>query len=158
MDLTEHRVPHLKTDHSKVLFRDAEGSVKLTVGKKEFTHVDHTIFKQDWFRLFDRELDPIREILWEFPITFAPSYPYEENPELPHHYMSTRCPGWCDRILMSKAAKKLLSDENDYQYGVIGHDTCMGDHKVISCFDYFQSSFTVFFNYIFTACFLENSN
>lgn len=33
---------------------------------------------------------------------------------------------------MSKAAKKLMYDEDDYQYGVIGADTCMGDHKVIS--------------------------
>lgn len=90
MDLTEQKVPHLKNDHSKVQFRDSEGSVKLTVGKKEFTHVDHTIFKQDWFRQFDRELEPIREVLCEYPITFPPSYPYEEDPDLPHHYMSTR--------------------------------------------------------------------
>lgn len=86
MDLTEHH----KTDHSKVQFRDADGAVKLTVGKKEFTHFDYTVFKQDWMRKFDRELEPIREILWEFPINFAPSYPYEENPDMPHQYMSTR--------------------------------------------------------------------
>lgn len=42
-----------------------------------------------------------------------------------------RCPAWCDRILMSKAAKKLMGDEEYYQYGIIGADTCMGDHKVI---------------------------
>lgn len=39
---------------------------------------------------FDRELDPIREILFEFPITFPPSYPFEEEPDLPHNYMTTR--------------------------------------------------------------------
>lgn len=39
---------------------------------------------------FDRELDPIREILFEFPITFPPSYPFEEEPDLPHNYMKTR--------------------------------------------------------------------
>jgi inositol polyphosphate 5-phosphatase INPP5A len=89
MDLTEQRVPHLKTEHSKV-FRDADGSVQLTVGKKEFTHVDYTVFKQDWMREFDRELEPIGELLVEFSINFPPSYPYEENPDLPHHYMSTR--------------------------------------------------------------------
>lgn len=90
MDLTELRVPHLKTDHSKVQFRNADGAVQLTVGKKEFTHADHSIFKQDWFRQFDRELEPIRDILWEYPIAFPPSYPYEEDPDLPHHFMSTR--------------------------------------------------------------------
>lgn len=41
-----------------------------------------------------------------------------------------RCPAWCDRILMSKAAKRLLNDEDNYQYGIIGADCCMGDHKV----------------------------
>ena len=39
---------------------------------------------------FDRELDPIREILFEFPITFPPSYPFEEEPDLLHRYMATR--------------------------------------------------------------------
>ena len=161
MDLTEQRIPHLKNDHTKVQFKDAEGSIKLTLGKKEFTHADNEIFRQDWFRQFDRELDPIRDILWEFPITFPPSYPYEENPELPRNYMSTRyaitrhtivdlkatsfyysfisiidffcsfrCPAWCDRILMSKAAKKLMNIEQEYKYGIIGADICMGDHKV----------------------------
>lgn len=71
-------------------YRDADGSIKLTVGKKEFTHVDNHIFKQEWLRKFDHEIDPIREILWEFPINFSPSYPYEEDPEMPHHYMTTR--------------------------------------------------------------------
>lgn len=32
---------------------------------------------------------------------------------------------------MSKAAKKLMGDEEYYQYGIIGADICMGDHKVI---------------------------
>ena len=86
MDLTEHH----KTDNSKVQFRDADGALQLTVGKKEFTHVDYKIFKQDWMRKFDRELDPLRDILWEFPISFAPSYPYEEDPNLPLQYMATR--------------------------------------------------------------------
>jgi inositol-1,4,5-trisphosphate 5-phosphatase len=88
--LTEQRIPHLKTDNTKVHYRDDNGSVKLTLGKKEFTHVDNQIFKQDWLRQFDRELEPLNDILHEFPITFPPSYPFEENPELPHHYMSTR--------------------------------------------------------------------
>lgn len=65
----------------------------MTVGKKEFTHADDQIFKQDWFRKFDRELEPLSEILWEFPIVFAPSYPFEEDPDLPHHYMTTRYNG-----------------------------------------------------------------
>lgn len=89
-DLIEQRIPHLKTDHSKVQFRDGDGSIKLTVGKKEFTHVDHQIFRQNWLRQFDRELEPLDDILLEFPITFPPSYPFEEEPDLPLNYMSTR--------------------------------------------------------------------
>jgi inositol-1,4,5-trisphosphate 5-phosphatase len=52
--------------------------------------VDHQIFKQDWLRQFDRELEPLQDILHEFQISFPPSYPFEEDPQLPHSYMSTR--------------------------------------------------------------------
>lgn len=48
---------------------------------------------------FDRELDPIREILFEFPITFPPSYPFEEEPDLPHHYMTTRYENQTTKII-----------------------------------------------------------
>lgn len=41
-----------------------------------------------------------------------------------------RCPAWCDRILMSKAGKELINGTDNYQYDIIGADTCMGDHKV----------------------------
>lgn len=71
-------------------FKDADGTVQLTVGKKEFTHADQLIFKQDWMKQFDRELEPLTDILHEFPINFAPSYPFEEDPQLPHSYMTTR--------------------------------------------------------------------
>lgn len=82
------------------------------------------------------ELEPVKEFLYEYPVTFAPSYPYEEDVGLPYHYMSTRCPSWCDRVLLSPAARKLIiDDENTTQelmpiYGVVGSETCMGDHKV----------------------------
>lgn len=89
-------------------------------------------------RKFDLELEPIKEFLYEYPITFAPSYPYEENSELPNNYMSTRCPSWCDRVLISPAARKLIVDDDVESekrpiYGIIGENICMGDHKV-SCF------------------------
>lgn len=81
---------------------------------------------------FDYELHPLKEVLVEYPITFPPSYPYEEDPTLPQDYMRTRCPAWCDRVLMSPAAKNLIIDNNfsSSNYNVIGSDTCMGDHKV----------------------------
>lgn len=50
--------------------------------------------------------------------------------------MLTRCPAWCDRILMSPAAKDLINDctFSSFQYNTIGNDTCMGDHKVNSLY------------------------
>lgn len=71
-------------------FKNADGSVQLTVGKKEFNHVDQLIFKQDWMKQFDRELEPLLDVLHEFPFEFSPSYPFEEDPQMPHAYMSTR--------------------------------------------------------------------
>lgn len=32
------------------------------------------------------------------------SYPYSEDYTQPTQYMNTRCPAWCDRVLMSHAA------------------------------------------------------
>ncbi|KFB41793.1 AGAP000203-PA-like protein [Anopheles sinensis] len=141
-DLTVHRVQNAKHDSTKVQYRDADGANVLTVGKKEFFHCDQSTFKESWLRQFDRELDSLRSILYEYPITFPPSYPYEEDPMQPCSYMATRCPAWCDRILVSPAARKLISDSNvngdggnsgvdgsPVRYGIIGANVCMGDHK-----------------------------
>lgn len=161
-DLSIHRTLNIKNDHTKLQYRDEVGSNILTIGKKEFLHAEHqSKFKESWVRTqiasrtdwerlmnmsyficllqlqqFDRELEPLKEILVEYPITFPPSYPYEEEPTLPQNYMSTRCPAWCDRILMDPTAKDLIIDENfsSKDYNVIGEDMCMGDHKVsVNC-------------------------
>ena len=101
--------------------------------------------------MFDLELEPIKKILFEYPVDFPPSYPYEEDIDLPLNYMSTRCPSWCDRVLVSPAAR-LLTTENDTDnngtnsssaggngdcgsgpvYSIIGENICMGDHKVLA--------------------------
>uniref|UniRef100_A0A182VVD5 inositol-polyphosphate 5-phosphatase n=1 Tax=Anopheles minimus TaxID=112268 RepID=A0A182VVD5_9DIPT len=151
-DLTMHRVQNTKNDSTKVQYRDATGTNVLTVGKKEFFHCDQSTFKENWLRQFDRELESLRSILYEFPITFPPSYPYEEDPFQPAAYMATRCPAWCDRILVSPAARKLICDEMPdvkrgdtkqgdepvsltseptVRYGIIGANVCMGDHKPV---------------------------
>uniref|UniRef100_A0A182MV50 inositol-polyphosphate 5-phosphatase n=1 Tax=Anopheles culicifacies TaxID=139723 RepID=A0A182MV50_9DIPT len=147
-DLTMHRVQNTKNDSTKVQYRDATGTNVLTVGKKEFFHCDQSTFKENWLRQFDRELDSLRSILYEFPITFPPSYPYEEDPFQPGAYMATRCPAWCDRILVSPAARKLICDDvpdsrredgkqgdapgdPTVSYGIIGANVCMGDHKPV---------------------------
>ncbi|XP_055321826.1 inositol polyphosphate-5-phosphatase A isoform X2 [Sitodiplosis mosellana] len=133
-DLTIHRILNVKNDHYKVQYRDGDAQNVLTIGKKEFHHVEHqTKFKESWLQQFDFELQPLKEVLVEYPITFPPSYPYEEDPVLPQDYMLTRCPAWCDRILMSPAAKNLINDNNfsSLHYNTIGNNVCMGDHKPV---------------------------
>lgn len=85
--------------------------------------------------------------LWEFDRHFLPSYPFEENINtiksstamIANSYMKTRCPAWCDRVIMNNTAKQLLikEDENQQtkiQYEMMGNDSPIGDHKVITLF------------------------
>ncbi|XP_052863203.1 inositol polyphosphate-5-phosphatase A [Anopheles cruzii] len=144
-DLTMHRIRNASSNITRVQYRDADGVNILTVGEKEFSYYDQCTFKGTWLRQFDCELDCLRNVLYEYPITFPPSYPYEENAELPDSYMTTRCPAWCDRILISGAARKLIYDQlsrgdNDESakaysapssYGIVGENVCMGDHKPV---------------------------
>ncbi|KAH9629897.1 hypothetical protein HF086_008188 [Spodoptera exigua] len=60
---------------------------------------------------FDRELEALRPHLYEFPVKFPPSYPFEEDVHLPTHYMKTRCPAWCDRVLLSQSARLLVQHD-----------------------------------------------
>lgn len=36
------------------------------------------------------------------------SYPYSEDSNQGKEYMNTRCPAWCDRILLSASARDLV--------------------------------------------------
>ena len=92
----------------------------------------------------DKELNHFQEKLWEFDRHFLPSYPFEEDIDkiasssstmLANSYMKTRCPAWCDRVIMNNTAKQLLTkNENQrtkIQYDMMGKNSPMGDHKVI---------------------------
>lgn len=107
-----------------------------------FTWIYYIVWTQ--LQQFDCELQPLKEVLVEYPVTFPPSYPYEEDPALPQNYMFTRCPAWCDRILMSPDAKNLINDNNfsSLHYNTIGNDVCMGDHKVKYTFHSIDSIFS----------------
>ncbi|XP_073963498.1 inositol polyphosphate-5-phosphatase A-like isoform X2 [Choristoneura fumiferana] len=100
-------------ESSRLQYRSqTDGRVVLTVGKKEFAHVDHQkIFREPWLQRFDRELEALRPHLYEFPVKFPPTYPFEEDVQLPTHYMKTRCPAWCDRILLSQSARLLVQPD-----------------------------------------------
>ncbi|XP_039760517.1 uncharacterized protein LOC120634160 isoform X1 [Pararge aegeria] len=105
-------------DSSKLQYRaKADDRTMLTVGKKEFAHVDHQkIFREPWLQKFDRELEAFKPNLYEFPVKFPPSYPFEEDVHLPTHYMKTRCPAWCDRVFLSQSAR-LLIQQGDARTG-----------------------------------------
>ncbi|XP_008581371.1 PREDICTED: type I inositol 1,4,5-trisphosphate 5-phosphatase-like [Galeopterus variegatus] len=84
---------------------------------------------------FDKELSVFKDRLCELDISFPPSYPYSEDSSQGEQYMNTRCPAWCDRILMSPSAKELVlkseSEEKVVTYDHIGPNVCMGDHKPV---------------------------
>lgn len=79
---------------------------------------------------FDRELEAFENQLYEFPVTFPPSYPFEEKVSCATTYMQTRCPSWCDRVLLSETARTLVESDDKVEYNIMGRETCMGDHKV----------------------------
>ena len=138
--------------------------VILSVGAKEFnlptsTKIDET-FGKHWlaWKECDFETNFIEKVLTEFPLSFPPTYPFEENLDLGdigESYMKKRCPAWCDRVLISKLASDNLLQHitgvqnmeskaefgteshlkpnmfEDIQYDVIGSNVCMGDHKPV---------------------------
>ena len=78
----------------------------------------------------DKELNHFHGTLWEFDRHFLPSYPFEENINMittassskmiANSYMKTRCPAWCDRVLMNNTAKQLLiKNENQLFFATL---------------------------------------
>ncbi|XP_060841562.1 inositol polyphosphate-5-phosphatase A isoform X1 [Rhopalosiphum padi] len=131
-------------DKDNLVFQYTDNSkeVIFTLRKKEFRHLDHqNIFVSksgSWLKDFDHELKSFEEQLFEFPIYFQPSYPFEENEHEGMNYMQTRCPAWCDRVVLSAGAKLLINEKaleednnGEVEYDLIGKKTCMGDHKPV---------------------------
>ncbi|XP_017892581.1 uncharacterized protein LOC108632468 [Ceratina calcarata] len=136
-DTQERRLSN-KGAISKLQFHNKDDDLILTLGKKEFSHCEHqNVFIKnggEWLREYDRELEDFDGRLFEFPIKFVPSYPFEEDVNEGSHYMKTRVPAWCDRVLLSPTAKLLVQDISSpgaVEYGIIGPTTCMGDHKPV---------------------------
>ncbi|XP_029465844.1 type I inositol 1,4,5-trisphosphate 5-phosphatase isoform X3 [Rhinatrema bivittatum] len=110
-----------------------------TVRATDTNAVDKLIFREpenDQKLLeFDKELSFFKDRLYELDISFPPSYPYSEDSSQGQQYMNTRCPAWCDRIIMSHSAKELLvkseNEEKIVTYDNIGPNICMGDHKPV---------------------------
>lgn len=92
----------------------------MTIGKKlfDFDALDETFRATQntkWLQEMDNELDSFRSKLFEFKISFSPSYPFKEDTSGAHSYMKTRCPSWCDRILFNVAGSKVIHSSSKEQ-------------------------------------------
>ncbi|XP_072787487.1 inositol polyphosphate-5-phosphatase A isoform X2 [Taeniopygia guttata] len=102
----------------KLIFRESDNDrkVMLQLEKKLFDYFNQDVFRDNngtALLEFDRELSVFKDRLYELDISFPPSYPYSEDSSQGRQYMNTRCPAWCDRILMSHSAKELILKEKD---------------------------------------------
>ncbi|XP_029376445.1 type I inositol 1,4,5-trisphosphate 5-phosphatase isoform X1 [Echeneis naucrates] len=125
---------------NQLIFRESDNDRKvvLLLEKKVFNYVNQDVFRENngtSLLKFDRELSVFKERLHELEISFPPSYPYSEDSSEGKQYMNTRCPAWCDRILMSPSARDLVlkpeNEEKSIVYDNIGPNVCMGDHKPV---------------------------
>uniref|UniRef100_A0A3P8Q8J1 inositol-polyphosphate 5-phosphatase n=1 Tax=Astatotilapia calliptera TaxID=8154 RepID=A0A3P8Q8J1_ASTCA len=133
----------IRTDNNeihKLVFQETDNDRKviLQIEKKLFNYVNQEVFREDngtSLLEFDKELSVFKERLHEQEIGFPPSYPYSEDSSQGKQYMNTRCPAWCDRILMSPSARDMLlkpeNEEKSIVYDNIGPNVCMGDHKPV---------------------------
>uniref|UniRef100_A0AAY5KXK8 inositol-polyphosphate 5-phosphatase n=1 Tax=Esox lucius TaxID=8010 RepID=A0AAY5KXK8_ESOLU len=117
--------------------KDNEHKVLLHIETKMFAYLHQAVFREDNGRAllkYDKEITAFHDVITEEEILFPPSYPYSEDYTKPTQYMNTRCPSWCDRILMSHTAKDVIHRSNDGEsrvvYNALGPNVCMGDHKV----------------------------
>ncbi|XP_035221641.1 inositol polyphosphate-5-phosphatase A-like [Stegodyphus dumicola] len=126
----------------KMLYRDPgnENKVILTLEKKVFDldqHEETFARSEKWLQEFDKEPKVFGEDLFEFDISFPPSYPFKEDTCSGSSYMRTRCPSWCDRILLSKSALSIVNTtplDSAYLpivYQLVGENVSMGDHKPV---------------------------
>lgn len=130
-----------KDQIAKIVYtEEGNGKVVLTVETKGFDHHDkHSeVFSKRAKSLhrYDVEMQSYKEKVSEFEISFPPSYPFCEDVNDGLSYMKTRCPSWCDRILLSHSAKNIIVNDEKHKpkYDVIGRETCMGDHKPVYLF------------------------
>ncbi|WAR21819.1 I5P1-like protein [Mya arenaria] len=116
MDLTEktevNEIRGKKNQISKLTYTDANSKVVLTVESKYFDHHEkhNEVFrnKDRMLNKYDKELEMYKDRVFEFDFTFPPSYPFSEDVSDGLSYMKTRCPSWCDRILLSHTTAPIL--------------------------------------------------
>ncbi|XP_070690464.1 inositol polyphosphate-5-phosphatase A [Pempheris klunzingeri] len=118
--------------------KDNDHQVLLHIEEKLFAYLHQAIFREDNGRAllkYDKEVAAFDDVVTEEDIKFPPSYPYSEEYTKPTQYMNTRCPAWCDRILMSHTGQEFIHRGDDGEksvvYDTVGPNVCMGDHKPV---------------------------
>nr|XP_055023874.1 inositol polyphosphate-5-phosphatase A [Misgurnus anguillicaudatus] len=121
--------------------KDNDHKVLLHIETKLFAYLHQAAFRENNGKellKYDKEICAFHDIITEEDIHFPPSYPYSEDYTKPTQYMNTRCPAWCDRILMSHSARDIINrredGETDVVYNTLGPNVCMGDHKPVFLF------------------------
>ncbi|XP_056144918.1 inositol polyphosphate-5-phosphatase A [Lampris incognitus] len=121
--------------------KDNDHKVLLHIEAKLFAYLHQAVFREDNGKAllkYDKEVTAFHDVVREEQILFPPSYPYSEEYTKPTQYMNTRCPSWCDRILMSHAAQEFIHRREDAErsvvYNTLGPNVCMGDHKPVFLF------------------------
>lgn len=127
----------------KIIFeeKDNDHQVLLHIEAKLFSYLHQAAFREDNGKAlleYDKEVSAFHDVVTEEEILFPPSYPYSEDYTKPTQYMNTRCPSWCDRILMSHSALDIIhrseAGESGVVYDTLGPSVCMGDHKPVFLF------------------------
>lgn len=132
---------------SKIIYRDRKKADKvfLTLEPRIFKFHDQSIFRYHngkKFSKYNREFDVFKDRLFEFDISFSPSYPFSENVKETTVYGESRCPSWCDRIFLSHSSRTVINQSkgSSVVYDMMGKQVCMGDHKPIFLFFNMDSS------------------
>ncbi|XP_077572119.1 inositol polyphosphate-5-phosphatase A-like [Stigmatopora nigra] len=143
---TSAEVQTVKKDSSnevqKIICEEkTDRQVLLLIEDKLFAYLYQAAFREDNGKAllkYDKEVTAFNDVVREEEIQFPPSYPYSEEYTKPTQYMNTRCPAWCDRILMSHSAQQFIdggaNSERGVIYDTVGPDVCMGDHKPVFLF------------------------
>ncbi|XP_043102824.1 inositol polyphosphate-5-phosphatase A [Puntigrus tetrazona] len=121
--------------------KDNDHKVLLHIETKLFAYLHQAAFRENNGKellKYDKEISEFHDVITEEEIRFPPSYPYSEDYTKPTQYMNTRCPAWCDRILMSHSAADIIhrrrEGESGVVYNTLGSNICMGDHKPVFLF------------------------
>ena len=117
--------------------QDKEEKEVLNIQARRFLFASYEQFDQAHvpeLLQFDKELNWCKDGKFaEAAIKFQPTFPTSEDPkEKAYGYNGTRCPSWCDRVLVDKnLVEELKKSSIKMTYESLGLNTVLGDHKPV---------------------------